>query len=44
LCSDTPRTHGPAGVNTVFVTHGQKEAFAIAHLTAVTKDGGTEQY
>jgi ABC-type sulfate/molybdate transport systems ATPase subunit len=31
-------------VTTVFVTHDQEEAFAVADLVAVMKDGRIEQY
>jgi len=33
-----------AGVTTVFVTHDQEEAFAVADLVAITKDGCIKQY
>ena len=36
--------HDHAGVTTVFVTHDQEEAFAVADLVAVMKDGRIEQY
>ncbi len=32
------------GVTTVFVTHDQEEAFAVADLVAVMKDGRIEQF
>ena len=38
------RIHDHAGVTTVFVTHDQEEAFAVADLVAVMKDGRIEQY
>ena len=33
-----------AGVTTLFVTHDQEEAFAVADLVAIMKDGRIEQY
>ena len=36
--------HDHAGVTSVFVTHDQEEAFAVADLVAVMKDGRIEQY
>ena len=44
LRADLRRIHDHAGVTTVFVTHDQEEAFAIADLVAVMKDGRIEQY
>ena len=42
--ADLRRIHDHAGVTTVFVTHDQEEAFAVADLVAVMKDGRIEQY
>ncbi|HEU0096776.1 MAG TPA: ATP-binding cassette domain-containing protein, partial [Rhizomicrobium sp.] len=39
LRTDLRRIHDHAGVTTVFVTHDQEEAFAVADLVAVMKDG-----
>ncbi|HEX3754947.1 MAG TPA: ATP-binding cassette domain-containing protein [Rhizomicrobium sp.] len=36
--------HDQAGVTSIFVTHDQEEAFAVADLVAVMKDGRIEQY
>jgi len=44
LRADLRRIHDHAGVTTVFVTHDQEEAFAVADLVAVMKDGQIEQY
>jgi sulfate transport system ATP-binding protein len=44
LRADLRRIHDHAGVTTVFVTHDQEEAFAVADLVAVMKDGRIEQY
>jgi sulfate transport system ATP-binding protein len=44
LRTDLRRIHDHAGVTTVFVTHDQDEAFAVADLVAVMKDGHIEQY
>jgi sulfate transport system ATP-binding protein len=44
LRNDLRRIHDHAGVTTVFVTHDQEEAFAVADLVAVMKDGRIEQY
>jgi len=44
LRADLRRIHDHAGVTTVFVTHDQEEAFAVADLVAVMKDGSIEQY
>jgi len=44
LRADLRRIHDHAGVTTVFVTHDQEEAFAVADLVAVLKDGRIEQY
>jgi sulfate transport system ATP-binding protein len=44
LRADLKRIHDHAGVTTVFVTHDQEEAFAVADLVAVMKDGRIEQY
>jgi len=44
LRTDLRRIHDHAGVTTVFVTHDQEEAFAVADLVAVMKDGCIEQY
>jgi len=38
------KIHDHAGVTTVFVTHDQEEAFAIADLVAVMNNGRIEQY
>jgi sulfate transport system ATP-binding protein len=35
--------HDKAGVTTVFVTHDQEEAFAVADLVAVMNEGRIEQ-
>jgi sulfate transport system ATP-binding protein len=43
LRHDLRRIHDHAGVTTVFVTHDQEEAFAVADLVAVMKDGRIEQ-
>ena len=44
LRADLRRIHDHAGITTVFVTHDQEEAFAVADLVAVMKDGRIEQY
>ena len=44
LRNDLRRIHDHAGVTTVFVTHDQEEAFAVADLVAVMKDGRIEQF
>ena len=44
LRTDLRRIHDHAGVTTVFVTHDQEEAFAVADLVAVMKDGRIEQF
>ena len=44
LRADLRRIHDHAGVPTVFVTHDQEEAFAVADLVAVMKEGRIEQY
>jgi sulfate transport system ATP-binding protein len=44
LRADLRRIHDHAGVTTVFVTHDQEEAFAVADLVAVMRDGRIEQY
>jgi len=44
LRADLRRIHDHAGVATVFVTHDQEEAFAVADLVAVMKEGRIEQY
>ncbi len=44
LRADLRRIHDHAGVTTIFVTHDQEEAFAVADLVAVMKDGRIEQY
>ena len=44
LRHDLRRIHDHTGVTTVFVTHDQEEAFAVADLVAVMKDGRIEQY
>ena len=44
LRADLRRIHDHAGVTTVFVTHDQEEAFAVADLVAVMQDGRIEQY
>jgi len=44
LRADLRRIHDHTGVTTVFVTHDQEEAFAVADLVAVMKDGRIEQY
>ncbi len=44
LRADLRRIHDHAAVTTVFVTHDQEEAFAIADLVAVMKDGRIEQF
>lgn len=44
LRADLRCIHDHAGVTTVFVTHDQEEAFAVADLVAVMKDGRIEQY
>jgi len=44
LRTDLRRIHDHAGVTTVFVTHDQEEAFAVADLVAVMRDGRIEQY
>ena len=44
LRADLRRIHDHAGVTTVFVTHDQEEAFAVADLVAVMRDGCIEQY
>lgn len=43
LRNDLRRIHDHAGVTTIFVTHDQDEAFAVADLVAVMKDGRIEQ-
>jgi sulfate/thiosulfate transport system ATP-binding protein len=44
LRADLRRVHDHAGVTTVFVTHDQEEAFTVADLVAVMRDGRIEQY
>ena len=44
LRTDLRRIHDHAGVTTVFVTHDQEEACAVADLVAVMKEGRIEQY
>jgi sulfate transport system ATP-binding protein len=44
LRADLRRIHDHAGVTTVFVTHDQEEAFAVADLVAVMQDGRIAQY
>jgi sulfate transport system ATP-binding protein len=44
LRADLRRIHDHAVVTTVFVTHDQDEAFAVADLVAVMMDGRIEQY
>ena len=44
LRADLRRIHDHAGVTTVFVTHDQEEAFAVADLVGVMKDGRIEQF
>ena len=44
LRNDLRRIHDHTGVTTVFVTHDQEEAFAVADLVAVMRDGRIEQY
>src|ERR1700750_2249771 len=44
LRTDLRRIHDHAGVTTVFVTHDQEEAFAVADLVAVMREGRIEQY
>jgi sulfate transport system ATP-binding protein len=44
LRADLRRIHDHAGVTTVFVTHDQEEAFAIADLVVIMKEGRVEQY
>jgi len=44
LRADLRRIHDHAGVTTVFVTHDQEEAFDVADLVAVMRDGRIEQY
>jgi sulfate transport system ATP-binding protein len=44
LRADLRRIHDHAGVTTVFVTHDQEEAFAVADLVAVMKEGRIEQH
>jgi sulfate transport system ATP-binding protein len=44
LRADLRRIHDHAGVTTVFVTHDQEEAFAVADLVAVMRDGRIEQF
>jgi sulfate transport system ATP-binding protein len=44
LRADLRRIHDHTGVTTIFVTHDQEEAFAVADLVAVMKDGRIEQY
>lgn len=44
LRADLRRIHDHAGVTTIFVTHDQEEAFAVADLVAVMKDGCIEQF
>jgi sulfate transport system ATP-binding protein len=36
--------HNRMGITTVFVTHDQEEAFAVADLVAVMNQGRIEQY
>ena len=43
LRADLRRIHDHAGVTTVFVTHDQEEAFAVADLVAVMNQGRIEQ-
>ena len=43
LRADLRRIHDHAGVTTVFVTHDQEEAFAVADLVAVMNAGRIEQ-
>jgi sulfate/thiosulfate transport system ATP-binding protein len=43
LRADLRRIHDHAGVTTVFVTHDQEEAFAVADLVVVMKEGHVEQ-
>ena len=44
LRADLRRIHDHAGVTTVFVTHDQEEAFAVADLVAVMREGRIEQF
>jgi sulfate transport system ATP-binding protein len=44
LRADLRRIHDHAGVTTVFVTHDQEEAFAVADMVVVMKEGRVEQY
>src|SRR6202012_3863607 len=44
LRADLRRIHDHDGFTTVFVTHDQEGAFAVADLVAVMKDGRIEQY
>jgi len=44
LRADLRRIHDHAGVTTIFVTHDQEEAFALADLVAVMRDGRIEQF
>jgi sulfate/thiosulfate transport system ATP-binding protein len=44
LRADLRRIHDHTGVTTVFVTHDQEEAFAVADLVAVMREGRIEQY
>jgi sulfate transport system ATP-binding protein len=43
LRADLRKIHDHAGVTTVFVTHDQEEAFAVADLVAVMNNGRIEQ-
>ena len=43
LRADLRKIHDHAGVTTVFVTHDQEEAFAVADLVAVMNQGRIEQ-
>ncbi|HWB00963.1 MAG TPA: ABC transporter ATP-binding protein, partial [Pirellulales bacterium] len=36
--------HERMGITTIFVTHDQEEAFALADLVAVMNEGRIEQY
>jgi sulfate transport system ATP-binding protein len=44
LRADLRKIHDHAGVTTVFVTHDQEEAFAVADLVAVMNQGRIEQF
>ena len=44
LRADLRKIHDHAGVTTVFVTHDQEEAFAVADLVAVMNKGAIEQF